>query len=233
MILTILLFCFNNGDAGVLQCLARFSLEGFFSFFISIDYSRYVQRCVIQFKLTELMNQFGTGSVTFSSCERLFRPILSKRSLWFVYRFSPVSSYFNDGKSKYYVVVVFVLLFSVGVRALKFLQGPPQLQASYLGWSVDYNCTTDDPNATVSLLYSRDFGFSYNVFPVTPNRLILRKQVFTLVNVILSDGGYYKCKATDQSGLTIEWKSGSMLFVQAGLYEYFEYSKLLLSSAFP
>ena len=39
MILTILLFCFNNGDAGVLQCLARFSLEGFFSFFISIDYS--------------------------------------------------------------------------------------------------------------------------------------------------------------------------------------------------
>ena len=67
MILTILLFCFNNGDAGVLQCLARFSLEGFFSFFISIDYSRYVQRCVIQFKLTELMNQFGIGSVTFTT----------------------------------------------------------------------------------------------------------------------------------------------------------------------
>ena len=148
----------------------------------------------------------------------------------FVYRFSPVSSYFNDGKSKYFV---FVLLFSVGVGALKFLQGPPQLQASYVGWSVDYNCTTDDPNATVSLLHSGDFGVSYNVFPVTPNRLILTKQVFTLVNVILSDGGYYKCKATDQSGLTIEWKSGSMLFVQAGLYEYSEYSKLLLSSAFP
>ena len=66
VILTILLFCFNNGDAGVLRCLAMFSLVGFFSFFISIDYSRYVQRCVIQFKLTELMNQFGTGSVTFT-----------------------------------------------------------------------------------------------------------------------------------------------------------------------
>ena len=85
----------------------------------------------------------------------------------------------------------------------------------------------------MSLLHSGDFGVSYNVFPVTPNRLILRKQVFTLVNVILSDGGYYKCKATDQSGQTIEWKSGSMLFVQAGLYEYSEYSKLLLSSALP
>ena len=75
VILTILLFCFNNGDAGVLRCLARFSLVGFFSFFISIDYSRYVQRCVIQFKLTELMNQFGTGSVTFtpaSACSGRF-----------------------------------------------------------------------------------------------------------------------------------------------------------------
>ena len=75
MILTILLFCFNIGDAGVLRCLARFSLVGFFSLFISIDYSRYVQRCVIQFKLTELMNQFSTGSVTFtpvSACSGRF-----------------------------------------------------------------------------------------------------------------------------------------------------------------
>ena len=204
---------------------------GFFSFFIFIDYSRYVQRCVIQFKLTELMNQFATGSVTFtpaSACSGRFYP---NRSVWFVYRFSPVSSYFNDGKSKYSVVVVFVLLFSVGVGALKFLQDPPQLQASHVGWSVDYNCTTDDPNATVQLLHSRDFGVSYNVLPVTPNKLLLRKQVFTVVNLILLDGAYYKCKATDQSGQTIEWKTGSVLFVQAGLYEYFEYSKLLLPSA--
>ena len=66
MIVPILLFCFNNENAGVLRRLARFSLDGFFSFFISIDCSRYVQRCVIQFKLTELMNQFATGSVTFT-----------------------------------------------------------------------------------------------------------------------------------------------------------------------
>ena len=126
---------------------------------------------------------------------------------------------FNGGKSKYALVVaVIVLLYSVGVGALKFLQDPPQLQASHVGWSVDYNCTTDDPNATVSLLQSNDFGFSYNVIPVSPNKLLLRKQVFTIVNLILSDGGSYKCKATDQAGQTIEWNSGSMLFVQAGLY---------------
>ena len=114
------------------------------------------------------------------------------------YWFSPVASYFTGEKSKYSVVVV--LLCSVCVGAPKFLQDPPQVQASHVGWSVDYNCTTDDPYATVSLLRSKDFGVSYNVFPVSPNKLLSRKQVFTVVNLIYSDGGYYKCKATDQSG---------------------------------
>ena len=115
---------------------------------------------------------------------------------------------------------IWFALFSVGVGALKFLQDPPPIQASHVGWSVDYNCTTDDPNATVSLLHSEDFEISYNVIPVAPNKLLLRKQVFTIVNLILSDGGNYKCRATNQSGQTIEWNSGSMLFVQAGQYEY-------------
>ena len=114
-------------------------------------------------------------------------------------------------------------LFSVGAGALKFLKEPPLFQAfkaAHVGWTVDYNCTTDDPNATVSLLHSTDFGASYNVIPVTPNKLLLRKQVFTIVNLILSDGGNYKCKAIDQSGQTMEWNSRSTLFIQAGLYEY-------------
>ena len=124
-------------------------------------------------------------------------------------------SYFTGEKSKYPFVVV--LLCSVRAGALKFLQNPPSIQGSHVGWSVDYNCTTDGPNVTLSLLQSRDFGVSYNVLPVSPNKLLLRKQVFTLVNLILSDGGYYKCKATDQSGQTIEWNTGSMLYIQAGL----------------
>ncbi|CAH3112948.1 unnamed protein product [Porites lobata] len=111
------------------------------------------------------------------------------------------------------------LLTAPGVGSLKFLQDSPLLQASHVGWSVDYNCSTDDPNATVLLLKSTDFGFSFKVFPVTPNKLLLREQVFTIVNLTFSDGGHYKCKATDQSGQTIQWNTGSMLFVQAGLYE--------------
>ena len=202
-------FCSTNGDAGVLRRLARFSLQRFFSCFIPIDYSRYVQRSVTE------MNYFATGSITFTLAS--VSPALLKAKqgccAWFVYRFF----------SKYSVVFVFVVvLFSVGVRALKFLQDPPSFQASHVRWTVDYNCTTDDPNATVSLLHSKDFGISYSLIPVTPNKLLLRKQVFTLVNLSLSDEGNYKCKATDQSGQTIEWNTGSMLFIRAGLYEYFE-----------
>ena len=127
-----------------------------------------------------------------------------------------IVKYFTGEKSKYSVVVV--LLCSVRAGALKFLQDPPPLQTSYVGWSVDYNCTTDGPNVTLSLLRSRDFGDCYNVFPVSPNKLLLRKQVFTIVNLTFWDGGRdYKCKATDQSGQTIEWNTGSMLYIQAGL----------------
>ena len=124
---------------------------------------------------------------------------------------------FQMGESR--GILISFALCSVGVGSLKFLQDPPRLQASYVGWSVDYNCSTDDPNATVLLLKSTDFGFSYNVISVTPNKLLLREQVFTIVNLIISDGGHYKCKATDQSGQTIQWNTGSMLFLQAGLYE--------------
>ena len=124
---------------------------------------------------------------------------------------------FQMGESR--GILISFALCSVGVGALKFLQDPPSIQGSHVGQSVDYKCTTDDPNATVSLLQSKDFGISYNVFPVTPNRLLLRKQVFTIVNIVLSDRAQYKCKATDQSGQTIQWPTGSLLFVQAGLYE--------------
>ena len=124
---------------------------------------------------------------------------------------------FQMGESR--GILISFALFSVGVGALKFLQVPPPIQGSHVGWSVDYNCTTDDPNTTVLLLQSKDFGFTYNVFPVSPNKLLLRKQVFTIVNLTLSDAGMYKCRVTDQSGQTIEWKSGSLLFVQAGLYK--------------
>ena len=97
------------------------------------------------------------------------------------------------------------------MRALKFLKVPPSFHHSYVGETFAFNCTTDEPNATVSLLQSKDHGYSYSVLQVSPNKLLLRKQVFFMVNLILSDGGLYKCKATDQSGQTIEWPEMQLL----------------------
>ena len=55
------------------------------------------------------------------------------------------------------------------------------------------------------------------MIPVPQNKLRVRKQVFTLVKLIHWDAGYYKCKATDQSGQTIYWNHSSPLYEQLGL----------------
>ena len=144
------------------------------------------------------MNYFATGSITFTFAS--VSPALQKAKqgccVWFVYRFF----------SKYSVVFVFAL-FSVGLGALKFLQDPLPFQTSHVGGSVNYNCTTDDPNALVSLLRSGDFGVSYNVIPVTPNKLAAVpnskvnitkdasyvRATLKIANAQLADTGTYKC----------------------------------------
>ena len=86
---------------------------------------------------------------------------------------------------------------------------------SYVGRNHDFNCTTDDPNATVSLWHNRGSG-TWTEKHVTLNELALRGQVFTLLNLVLLDGGQYRCKATDQSGQTIQ-SSQVFLYVDAGV----------------
>ena len=69
----------------------------------------------------------------------------------------------------------------------------------------------------MSLLFSDNFGASWSEKPVTPNKVVLKKQVFTLINIVLRDGGIYACRATDQSGKTIQWPSNhGLFFVQSG-----------------
>ena len=51
---------------------------------------------------------------------------------------------------------------------------------------------------------------------VTLNELALRGQVFTLLNLVLLDGGQYRCKATSQSGQTIQ-SSQVFLYVDSGV----------------
>ena len=70
----------------------------------------------------------------------------------------------------------------------------------------------------MSLLFSDNFGASWSEKPVTPNKVVLKKQVFTLINIVLRDGGIYACRATDQSRKTIQWPSNhGFFFVQSGV----------------
>ena len=97
-------------------------------------------------------------------------------------------------------------LFTAGAGALKFLDppSPPNvILYGILGMNVDINCSTDDPNATVTLLHTTDY-VNWIEKPLEPGKLVLNGQVFTLLNLIVSDGGKYNCKATNGKQ-TIQW----------------------------
>ena len=79
---------------------------------------------------------------------------------------------------------------------------------------MDINCTTNELSATVKLLRQPTFT-NWVERAVKPSKLILRGQVFTLLNVIVSDGGRYKCKATYKNE-TIEWPRGVLAVISRG-----------------
>ena len=94
------------------------------------------------------------------------------------------------------------LYYASGTEALKFIGKLDVFATAYLGFSMDFNCTTDDPTASVALLHNQGSG-PLTERPLNPNKLILNGQVFTVLNIAISDGGQYVCRATDQSGTTI------------------------------
>ncbi|KAL9970792.1 hypothetical protein ACROYT_G023222 [Oculina patagonica] len=113
------------------------------------------------------------------------------------------------------VILAAFLALSQGAGALKFLNPPPIILHGFLGLNTDINCTTDDPNATVSLLYSKNF-ITWSERTVEPNKLILNGQVFTLMNLVVGDAGKYNCKAT-AGCQTIRWpQSYGYMVLQSG-----------------
>ncbi|KAJ7377513.1 hypothetical protein OS493_028496 [Desmophyllum pertusum] len=109
-----------------------------------------------------------------------------------------------------------------GVGALKFLSYPPFAMIGYMGMNADINCSTNDPNATVTLLHQASFT-TWVEKTVTPNELILTGQVFKLLSLVVSDGGRYNCKATDGTN-TIRWPTykGMLVLKPGSLPSYFE-----------
>ena len=86
---------------------------------------------------------------------------------------------------------------------------------------MDFNCTTDDPTASVALLHSQGSG-SLTERPLSPNKLILDGQVFTLLNLAVADAGQYACRASAQSGATIT--SGRLFrFLEQGELRHIEF----------
>lgn len=105
--------------------------------------------------------------------------------------------------------------YPAGVDALKFLNNPPQVLSGFLGMNAIINCTTDEANATVKLFYSKNF-VTYQERALSPEKLHLNGQVFTLLNLGVNDGGKYRCTATNHQQ-TINWPSSfGILFVTRG-----------------
>ena len=109
---------------------------------------------------------------------------------------------------------------------MKFIGKLDQFASAYLGFSMDFNCTTDGPTASIALLHHPGSG-TLTERSLTPNKLILDGQVFTVLNIAVSDGGTYACRASDQSGTTI---TSSRLFrvLQQGEMTYSEFQFTLI-----
>ncbi|XP_078371752.1 hemicentin-1-like isoform X1 [Oculina patagonica] len=120
------------------------------------------------------------------------------------------------------VSCAFLVLTAPGAGALKFLNPPAIVLQGFLGLNIDINCTTDNPNATVSLLHTKNF-VTWTERTVEPNKLILNGQVFTLLYLVVGDGGRYNCKATAGSQ-TIRWpmSSGYMILQSGALPKHFQ-----------
>lgn len=85
---------------------------------------------------------------------------------------------------------------------------PKTLLYGYMGQNLEINCSTNDENATVSLLHRRHPFADFTKQKLEPNRLSMKGQVFTLWNLDLRDGGRYSCEATDKANNSIRWPDG-------------------------
>ena len=102
--------------------------------------------------------------------------------------------------------------------ALAFLKKPPIFLRSFLGLNLKINCSTDDPNATVSLFHRKNLFDTPVERTPSPNRVSKIGQVFYILNLIVHDAGVYTCKANN--GIqSIKWPDNTgMTFLNSGMY---------------
>jgi len=78
-----------------------------------------------------------------------------------------------------------------------------------VGQNVEIDCSTNDEDAKVSLLHKNHPLVAFKKRQLDENKLSRRGQVFTLLNVDLSDAGIYACEASNQASRMIRWPSGT------------------------
>jgi len=88
---------------------------------------------------------------------------------------------------------------------LTFPLQPKTVLLGYLGQNLEINCSTNDENATVSLLHKRHSLTVFTKRKPETNKLLIQGKVFTLLNLDLRDSGMYSCEAKDQANNRIRW----------------------------
>lgn len=85
---------------------------------------------------------------------------------------------------------------------------PKMILQGYLGQNLELNCSTNDENATVSLLYRHHPLAPFTKRQLRTNKLLIKGQVFTLLNLDEKDQGMYACEAKTKEDDSIRWPPG-------------------------
>lgn len=99
---------------------------------------------------------------------------------------------------------IFVNFFA---EALSFLVKPDVILHGYQAHSLTLNCSTNDRNATVSLYHRHHPLAPFRERKIDAKKVLLKGQVFTLLNLSLKDQGTYACEAKTEENESIRWPS--------------------------
>jgi len=78
-----------------------------------------------------------------------------------------------------------------------------------MGQKLVINCSTNDKDASVSLLHKRHPFEAFTERKLKANKLWKKRQVFSLLNLDLRDAGIYTCEASNRANETIRWPAGT------------------------
>ena len=90
---------------------------------------------------------------------------------------------------------------------LSFLVKPDVILHGYQAHSLTLNCSTNHRNATVSLYHRHHPLAPFREQKIDAKKVLLKGQVFTLLNLSLKDQGTYACEAKTEENESIRWPS--------------------------